>query len=70
MPGSQDLPDYYALNFAYNILPRELMIEEENIIGNNFFPYPLNDIEAYDVDTAIEFRLAESIYKEGNIVNE
>ena len=34
-PRSQDLPDIYALNFAVNILPRELMIKNKNILGSN-----------------------------------
>ena len=62
MPRSQDLPDYYVLNFAFNILPRQFMIANENIIGKNFYPYELNELEAYDVDTEVEFRIAESIY--------
>jgi len=62
MPRSQDLPDYYILNFAFNILPRQLMIDSENIVGKNFYPYELNELEAYDVDTEVEFRIAESIY--------
>ena len=50
-PRSQDLPDVYALNFAANILPRELMIKNKNILGDNFHAYMLDEIEAIDVDT-------------------
>ena len=62
MPRSQDLPDYYVLNFAFNILKRDLMISKKNIIGNNFYPYHLDELEAYDIDTEIEFKIAEYIY--------
>ena len=62
-PRSQDLPDIYALNFAANILPRELMIKNKNILGDNFFPYMIDDIEAVDVDTEFEFMLAELLYE-------
>ena len=62
MPRSQDLPSYYMLNFAYNILPRNLMIERENIVGRAFFPYFLDDVESVDVDTELEFHMAEFLY--------
>ena len=61
-PRSQDLPDVYALNFAVHILPRELMIKNKNILGNNFYPYMLDEIEAVDVDTEFEFMMAEILY--------
>lgn len=62
MPRSQDLPDYYVLNFAINILPRELMIEKENIIGNKFIPYWLDELESFDIDNEQEFKMAEYLY--------
>ena len=65
-PRSQDLPDIYALNFAANILPRELMIENKNILGNKFYPYMLDEIEAVDVDTEYEFMLAEVLFNKMN----
>ena len=62
-PRSQDLPDIYALNFAANILPREVMIKNKNILGDKFYPYMLDEIEAVDVDTEYEFMLAEILYE-------
>ena len=61
MPRSQDLPDYYYLNFAVNILPKELILKKRNIIGNRFYPYFLNDTESFDIDTMDEFNTAEKI---------
>jgi CMP-N-acetylneuraminic acid synthetase len=66
-PRSQDLPNIYALNFAVNILPRELMIKNRNILGDNFYPYMLDEIEAVDVDTEFEFMLAETLYRKERI---
>jgi CMP-N-acetylneuraminic acid synthetase len=62
-PRSQDLPDIYALNFAANILPREAMIKNKNILGDKFYPHMLDEIEAVDVDTEFEFMLAEILYE-------
>ena len=61
-PRSQDLPDVYALNFAANILPRDLMIQNKNILGNNFYPFMLDDIESVDVDTEFDFMVAQSLF--------
>lgn len=62
MPRSQDLPDYYVLNFAINILPRELMIQKKNIIGDKFMPYWLDELESFDIDNEQEFKMAEYLY--------
>ena len=65
-PRSQDLPDYYALNFAINIVPREVMVERKNILGKNFYPFFISDIESVDVDNPHEFMIAELIYSSLN----
>lgn len=62
-PRSQDLPNIYALNFAVNILSRELMIKNRNILGNKFYPHVLNETEAVDVDTEFDFSIAEILYE-------
>jgi CMP-N-acetylneuraminic acid synthetase len=66
MPRSQDLPTYYMLNFAFNILPRKLMLERKNIIGKRFYPFALTELESYDVDTEEEFTTAQYIYSTWN----
>ena len=61
MPRSQDLPDFYYLNFAVNIISKEDIIRYKNIIGKNYFPHYLNEIESMDIDTREEFELGEKI---------
>jgi len=63
-PRSQDLPDIYALNFAVNILPRQLMIKNKNILGDKFYSLMLDEVEAVDVDTEFDFMIAETLYKQ------
>jgi CMP-N,N'-diacetyllegionaminic acid synthase len=65
MPRSQDLPNYYVLNFAVNILPRQDIIDGKNIIGKNFLPYYLDELESFDIDNQTEFDIAEKIYMSG-----
>jgi len=62
-PRSQDLPKIYALNFAVNIVGREMMIKNRNVLGDNFYAHMLDNIEALDVDTEYEFMLAEFLYE-------
>ena len=62
-PRSQDLPKYFALNFAINILPRKIMIESKSILGNKFYPFFISEEESIDVDTELDFLVAEEIFK-------
>lgn len=61
-PRSQDLPDIQALNFAISIINRELMISRKNIIGTKPYLYPLSEIESIDIDTMLDFEIAEILY--------
>lgn len=63
-PRSQDLPEIYALNFAVNMIPKDLMIEYRNIVGKRFHPVVLDSIESIDVDDQEDFEVSEMIYKE------
>ena len=61
-PRSQDLPKWYYLNFAVNIIPRDLMFSRKNIIGEKFYPFFLSKEESIDVDNPIDFKVAEFLY--------
>lgn len=63
MPRSQDLPEYFILNFAINILEKKIIVKNKNIVGKSIIPYFLDEIESFDIDNMIEFRLAETILK-------
>lgn len=63
-PRSQDLPNYYALNFAVNLISKKSMLNQKNIVGKKFYPFPLSGEEAIDVDTMLDFKIAEFIYNE------
>lgn len=61
-PRSQDLPDYYALNFAVSIISRENMIACMNVVGRSPFIYAIDELEATDIDNPIDFDFAEYMY--------
>lgn len=67
-PRSQDLPEYYSLNFAVNIISKKDMINRRNIVGKKFYPYFLNKLESIDVDTMFDFEIAEFMYSKRNKV--
>ncbi len=61
-PRSQDLPDIAALNFAINILRKETMIQNKNVVGNKPNIYIIDEVEATDIDNLIDFEFAEFIF--------
>ena len=63
-PRSQDLPNIVALNFAISILSKKNMIKYKNIIGQNPLFYKLDEVESVDIDTPLDFIIAENLYKE------
>lgn len=65
-PRSQDLPDYYALNFAINIISKEKMVECKNVVGEKPWIYGIDEIEATDIDNPIDFDFSEFVFKKGN----
>jgi CMP-N-acetylneuraminic acid synthetase len=62
-PRSQDLPDIFALNHAISILGRDLMIKKRDIVGFNPYLFKIDSMEGLDIDTEIDFEIAEFLYK-------
>lgn len=61
-PNSQDLPDVVALNFGVTVVGRENLIQNRNIIGKRPKFVVTSDIEAIDIDTPLDFYIAEQLY--------
>lgn len=61
-PNSQNLPEIQKITYGFGIISKELMINKRNIIGNNPLFYKLNEIEAIDIDTELDFKFAEYVY--------
>jgi N-acylneuraminate cytidylyltransferase len=61
-PNSQNLPDVVALNFGTTVVAREDLIKNHNIIGKHPNFVKTSDIEAIDIDTPLDFYIAEQIY--------
>jgi N-acylneuraminate cytidylyltransferase len=61
-PRSQDLPEIAALNFAVNILERGTMISCKNVVGRQPRLRIIDEVEALDIDTPLDFAIAEHIF--------
>lgn len=62
-PNSQNLPDIVAINFGTTVVNRETIIENSNIIGKNPQFVITDEIEAIDIDTPLDFYIAEQLYQ-------
>ncbi len=67
-PNTQDLPDIMKLTYGISIISRENMIKHKNVVGKKPTFYILDGEETIDIDTPLEFKFAEFLYK--NIQNE
>jgi N-acylneuraminate cytidylyltransferase len=61
-PNSQNLPDVVALNFGVTVVGREELIKNSNIIGKRPQFVITDDVEAIDIDTPLDFFIAEQLY--------
>lgn len=61
-PNSQNLPEIVALNFAVSIITKENLINYKNIIGQKPSFIVIDEIEGIDIDTPLDFNIAEQIY--------
>lgn len=62
-PNSQDLPNIMALNFGVTVVKKEDLIKNCNIIGKKPQFVLTDEIEAIDIDTPLDFYVAEQLYK-------
>ena len=62
-PNSQNLPDVKALNFGFTMVERESLIKNRNIIGDNPLFVTTSGMESVDIDTPLDFYIAEQIYR-------
>lgn len=61
-PNSQNLPDVVALNFGTTVVGRGTLIANSNIIGKKPQFVLTDEIESVDIDTPLDFYIAEQMY--------
>jgi len=63
VPNSQDLPNIQMLNYGITIIDKKIMEKYSRVVGNNPIFTILNEYEAVDVNTPLEWDIAELLYK-------
>ncbi len=61
-PSSQNLPEYLSPTFGISLAKRDAILETKHIICNRPYFYKLDEIEAIDVDTELDFEFAEFLF--------
>ena len=61
-PNSQDLPDIFAINFGVCLIKRDDLLKYKNVIGVKPEFVTLSNTEGVDIDTPLDFFIAEQIY--------
>jgi CMP-N-acetylneuraminic acid synthetase len=69
-PRSQDLPNVSKLTFAISILPKTLMIQRKNVVGFSPKLFSMDEIESWDIDTNLDFYVAQLLYQKLRINNQ
>jgi len=67
-PNSQDLPDIFKITYGINLISKKNMIKYSNVVGKNPEFLVLEEVEAVDVDTMVDFWFAEFLYRKMNNV--
>lgn len=65
-PNSQDLPDIYSINYGISIISKLDMSKYRNVVTETPKFVVLDEIEGVDIDTELDFQVAEILYKKIN----
>ncbi|SMC23218.1 CMP-N,N'-diacetyllegionaminic acid synthase [Clostridium acidisoli DSM 12555] len=60
----QDLPPIYTVNGAVYVIKTSVLLEKETFETDNITGYVMNNKSSVDIDTEIDFKLAELLMKE------
>jgi len=62
---SQDLPQYYRLNGAIYLVKIDKALEENTLfLSDNIYAYEMDEISSIDIDTELDFLLAELLIRQ------
>ncbi|MEG1254894.1 acylneuraminate cytidylyltransferase family protein [Clostridium sp.] len=60
----QDLPDVYRMNGAIYLIKTDVLIKERTFEPENLMGYIMDSYSSVDIDTEMDFKIAEAIVKE------
>ncbi|GAA0758244.1 acylneuraminate cytidylyltransferase family protein [Clostridium sartagoforme] len=62
----QELPDIYRMNGAIYIIKTDVLMETKTFEPENLTGYIMDDISSIDIDTFLDFKVAEILIREGD----
>ena len=62
-PKSQNINNLFKLNFAVNIISNKEMSQNKSIVSKKPYFFNLDEIEGFDIDTVLDFKIAEFLHK-------
>lgn len=62
-PNTQGINDIIALEYSFNLISREKMLEYSDFIGKNPAFILLDEREVFDIDTEFDWKIAENMVK-------
>ena len=62
-PRSQDIKNVYEINWAAAVVEQEYMATYGRVVGHRWEPYFIDDMEAVDIDTMIDWEVARQLWK-------
>jgi len=63
-PNSQDLPEIMRITYGVCVNSNKNVIRYKNVVGMKPFLLSINEIEAVDIDTMLDFRFAEYLFEQ------
>lgn len=64
IPRTQDLTGYYLETTGFYIFTKDVMEKRHSRIGENPFLLEVSEVEALDVDTPLDFAIAQYVYSQ------
>jgi CMP-N-acetylneuraminic acid synthetase len=61
-PNTQKIKNIIALDYSFNLIARETMLERSDFIGKNPAFIILDEKESFDIDTETDFEIAQLLY--------
>jgi len=63
-PNSQDLPEIQRITYGVCINPSKNVIKCKNVVGLRPYLLEIDEIQAVDIDTMLDFRFAEYLFEQ------
>ena len=64
MKPRQSLPDVYIRNGSIYLIKRDTFVHSKQLIGKSCLGFPMNEFDSVNIDSPIDFKIADLILKD------